>query len=76
MKKVSIVSGAEADAAVHTSRDIALAHAKPVSRRDILTKTAGGALAATAFGAVPLRGWAADGRWSARSWWRRRRSGT
>jgi branched-chain amino acid transport system substrate-binding protein len=30
------------------------------SRRKFLTKTAGGALAATAFGAVPLRGWAAE----------------
>ena len=31
-----------------------------VSRREVLTKTAGGALAATAFGAVPLRGYAAE----------------
>src|SRR5436309_336599 len=34
--------------------------ATSVSRRDVLTKTAGGALAATAFGAVPLRGYAAE----------------
>jgi branched-chain amino acid transport system substrate-binding protein len=31
-----------------------------VSRREVLTKTAGGALAATAFGAMPLRGYAAE----------------
>jgi branched-chain amino acid transport system substrate-binding protein len=31
-----------------------------VSRREVLTKTAGGAVAATAFGAVPLRGYAAE----------------
>src|SRR3954453_14069922 len=33
---------------------------KGFSRRDILNKAAGGALATTAFGAIPLRGWAAD----------------
>ncbi|MFZ1951108.1 MAG: ABC transporter substrate-binding protein [Pseudolabrys sp.] len=33
---------------------------KRQGRREFLLKTAGGALAATAFGAIPLRGWAAD----------------
>ncbi len=33
---------------------------KSLRRRDFLTKTAAGALAAGAFGAVPLRGWAAE----------------
>jgi branched-chain amino acid transport system substrate-binding protein len=33
---------------------------KPLRRRDFLIKTAGGALATTAFGAIPLRGWAAE----------------
>ena len=33
---------------------------KSLRRRDFLVKTAGGALAAAAFGAVPLRGWAAE----------------
>ena len=33
---------------------------KPLRRRDFLIKTAGGALATAAFGAVPLRGWAAE----------------
>jgi branched-chain amino acid transport system substrate-binding protein len=32
----------------------------PLRRRDFLIKTAGGALATAAFGAVPLRGWAAE----------------
>jgi branched-chain amino acid transport system substrate-binding protein len=34
--------------------------AKLLRRRDFLIKTAGGAVAAAAFGAVPLRGWAAE----------------
>src|ERR1700687_762169 len=33
---------------------------KSLRRRDFLIKAAGGAIAATAFGAIPLRGWAAD----------------
>src|SRR6478736_1208708 len=33
---------------------------KFLHRRDFLTKAAGGALATAAFGAIPLRGWAAD----------------
>lgn len=33
---------------------------KSLRRRDFLIKTAGGALATAAFGAVPLRGWAAE----------------
>lgn len=33
---------------------------KSLRRRDFLIKTAGGALATTAFGAIPLRGWAAE----------------
>ncbi len=33
---------------------------KSLRRRDFLIKTAGGVLATAAFGAVPLRGWAAD----------------
>jgi branched-chain amino acid transport system substrate-binding protein len=33
---------------------------KSLRRRDFLIKTAGGALAASAFGAIPLRGWAAE----------------
>ncbi len=34
--------------------------ARSLRRRDFLIKAAGGALATAAFGAVPLRGWAAD----------------
>ncbi len=34
--------------------------ASSISRRDVLGKTATGVIAAAAFGAVPLRGWAAD----------------
>ena len=41
-------------------RSKALAFAKRRGRREFLVKAAGGALAATAFGAIPLRGWAAD----------------
>ena len=41
-------------------RSNGLALSKRQSRREFLLKTAGGALAATAFGAIPLRGWAAD----------------
>jgi ABC-type branched-chain amino acid transport systems, periplasmic component len=33
---------------------------KSLRRRDFLIKAAGGAIATTAFGAIPLRGWAAD----------------
>src|SRR5271167_1254480 len=33
---------------------------KSLRRRDFLIKTAGGALVTAAFGAIPLRGWAAD----------------
>jgi branched-chain amino acid transport system substrate-binding protein len=33
---------------------------KSLRRRDFLIKTAGGVLATAAFGAIPLRGWAAD----------------
>ena len=33
---------------------------KSLRRRDFLIKTAGGALATTVFGAIPIRGWAAD----------------
>jgi branched-chain amino acid transport system substrate-binding protein len=33
---------------------------KSLRRRDFLIKTAGGAIATTAFGAIPLRGWAAE----------------
>src|SRR6202049_3873699 len=33
---------------------------KPLRRRDFLIKAAGGVIATTAFGAIPLRGWAAD----------------
>jgi branched-chain amino acid transport system substrate-binding protein len=33
---------------------------KSLPRRDFLIKTAGGALATATFGAIPLRGWAAD----------------
>jgi branched-chain amino acid transport system substrate-binding protein len=33
---------------------------KSLRRRDFLIKTAGGALVTTAFGAIPLRGWAAE----------------
>ena len=33
---------------------------KSLRRRDFLIKTAGGALATTALGAIPLRGWAAE----------------
>jgi len=40
------------------SKDLVLA--KRQSRREFLIKAAGGALATTAFGAIPLRGWAAD----------------
>jgi branched-chain amino acid transport system substrate-binding protein len=41
-------------------RSNGLALSKGQSRRKFLVKTAGGALAATGFGAIPLRGWAAD----------------
>jgi branched-chain amino acid transport system substrate-binding protein len=41
-------------------RSNGLALSKRQSRREFLLKTAGGALAATTFGAIPLRGWAAD----------------
>jgi hypothetical protein len=33
---------------------------KSLRRRDFLIKVAGGAIATTAFGAITLRGWAAD----------------
>jgi branched-chain amino acid transport system substrate-binding protein len=33
---------------------------KPLRRRDFLVKAAGAAIATSAFGAIPLRGWAAD----------------
>jgi branched-chain amino acid transport system substrate-binding protein len=41
-------------------RSNGLALSKRQSRREFLLKTGGGALAATAFGAIPLKGWAAD----------------
>ncbi|HEU0145685.1 MAG TPA: ABC transporter substrate-binding protein, partial [Bradyrhizobium sp.] len=55
MEKSSI-AGAHRD----TQRDAGRSPAKAPSRRDILIRTAGGALAASAFGAVPLRSHAAE----------------
>jgi branched-chain amino acid transport system substrate-binding protein len=49
-------SGDAADAQ-HSPDDIRV---KSLPRRDFLVKSAGGVLAASAFGAVPLRGWAAE----------------
>ncbi|MEA2832670.1 MAG: branched-chain amino acid transport system substrate-binding protein [Methylobacteriaceae bacterium] len=60
MKNTSVDSAIEASAAADAPHDGAETHPKSLSRRDILTKTAGGVVAATAFGATPLRGWAAE----------------
>jgi branched-chain amino acid transport system substrate-binding protein len=55
MKNASITRASQ-----DTQHDADHSPAKAPSRRDVLTKVAGGALAATAFGAVPLRGYAAE----------------
>ena len=60
MKNTSIAIAGQETTAREAAYDAAHAVTKPVSRRDILTKGAGGALAATAFGAIPLRGYAAE----------------
>ncbi|MEA2758370.1 MAG: branched-chain amino acid transport system substrate-binding protein [Methylobacteriaceae bacterium] len=60
MKTSSITPGSEESNVPNTQHGADDAKAKPLSRRDILTRTAGGVLAATAFGAIPLRGYAAE----------------
>ncbi|MEA2833910.1 MAG: branched-chain amino acid transport system substrate-binding protein [Methylobacteriaceae bacterium] len=60
MKKTSIGIGSPASAGVDAPHNAAQTDSKRFSRRDIVTKTAGGMVAATAFGATPLRGWAAE----------------
>ncbi|MBV9066077.1 MAG: ABC transporter substrate-binding protein, partial [Methylobacteriaceae bacterium] len=60
MKKTSIAVARQEDAVADAACDVGPTEPNPISRRDILTKGAGAALAATAFGAVPLRGYAAE----------------
>src|SRR3954447_6355000 len=60
MKKTAIARATESTAAANVQHDAVHTGVKGFSRRDILNKSAGGVIAATAFGAVPLRGWAAE----------------
>ena len=57
MSSTSACQESDAPRARHAAGNMV---ANSPSRRDILTRTAAGALAATAFGAVPLRGYAAE----------------
>jgi branched-chain amino acid transport system substrate-binding protein len=60
MKQTSIAIAGQETTAREAAHDDAHTTTKPLSRRDILTKSASGVIAATAFGAIPLRGYAAE----------------
>ncbi|MEA2841762.1 MAG: branched-chain amino acid transport system substrate-binding protein [Methylobacteriaceae bacterium] len=62
MKRTSVVSctGENSTDAVNAQYGSDGIPVKSLPRRDFLVQAAGGALAATAFGAIPLRGWAAE----------------